>query len=327
MVRIIDDSAQSNIDFLFGCSIFLITFLYVFTFVPGLFIPYQAGAVDLGAVAYKTGAVLVEDPGWYIYTVNNTQMGNPAWETQSLSAISRIGLADDRLSPNVLSINKINRLASITDYNLIRNKIGLDGTVTYNYAFSLNMTNTLSGEQKQLLNITSPDQNGNVEYMERKVLVDTGKELFVDGSKPQRSGSPNSAVLRVSIANMTSTDTDNVTIRLFNIPGTYTLKGLDSWQSPSDPPVPMVQSTQYNVLKNGNPVFLPASFNQNDVVEVVVYNSAIRSANIDYLWVMADPSSNVMPGDQVDYFEDLDYKLESVCYPGTFKVEVWSDDI
>ncbi|HMK46675.1 MAG TPA: hypothetical protein VK436_08620 [Methanocella sp.] len=326
MVRIIDDSAQSNIDFLFGCSIFLITFLYAFTFVPGLFIPYQAGAVDLGAVAYKTGAVLVEDPGWYVYTTNGEQMGNPTWETQSLSAISRIGLANDRLSPNILSINKINRLSSITDYNLIRNKIGLDGTITYNYAFSLDMKNTLSGKQIQLLNITSPDQNNNVEYMERKVLVDTGKELFVDGSKPQRSGSPNSAVLRVSIANITSADTDNTTFRLFNIPGTYTLKGLDSWRSPSDPPIPLVYNTQYQILKNGDPVLsLPVSFNQNDVAEVVVYNSAIRSANIEYLWVMAD--SNVMPGDQVDYVKDPDYKTENVCYPGTFKVEVWSDDI
>ena len=31
-------------------------FLYVFTFIPGLFVPYQASAVDLSPVAYKTGA-------------------------------------------------------------------------------------------------------------------------------------------------------------------------------------------------------------------------------------------------------------------------------
>jgi hypothetical protein len=75
-----DDSGQMNIDFLFGLAIFLMAFLYVFTFIPGLFVPYQASAIDLSSVAYKTGAILVEDPGWYIYTdlESGEQVGDAA---------------------------------------------------------------------------------------------------------------------------------------------------------------------------------------------------------------------------------------------------------
>lgn len=318
-----NDPGYTNLDFLVGSSIFLLTFMYVFTFVPNLFTPYQAGAIDLGSVVYRTGAVLVEDPGWYIYTQNGTQMGNPSWEQQDISRLARIGLADDRTTPNVLSIDKIRAMAAITDYDLVRDKIGLNSTVRYNYTLSLTMNDALTGGQAELLNKTTIYQNNNVEYMERNVLIDTGKELYVDAGYPSGSGVAQSSVLKVSLANMTSDDTHNATLRLFNVTGTHVIRSVNWWQDPEGPLVPLIDNNQYYVRKNGLSASMPVTFNQSDIIEIAVQNSAIQAADVRHIWVIAD--SNVFPGVEVDYFHDPVYRLKSVCYPGLFRLEVWSD--
>jgi hypothetical protein len=144
-----------------------VAFLYVFTFIPGLFVPYQASAVDLSSISYKTGAVLVEDPGWYIYTMDGNQMSSPAWETQDMTKLARIGLAVDRSQPNVLSLDEIQTLNKLSNsgvvhelgdtpsYDVIRDKIGLAGTLTYSYSLGLVMNNTLANRFDTLLNITA----------------------------------------------------------------------------------------------------------------------------------------------------------------------------
>jgi hypothetical protein len=316
------DDAQTNIDFLFGLAIFLIGFLYVFTFIPGLFIPYQASAIDLSSVAYKTGAVLVEDPGWYIYSaMNGSQMGNPAWETQPLNRLARIGLADDKYTPNVLSREKILGLNGIGNYTIIRDKIGLNGSITYDFGLSLIMNDTLAGRQVQMINITSPLKGDSIEYMERNVLVNMGAELFTDCYDPITP----SGLLRVNIADMKSSDTRNVTLRVYNASGAGTVERL-MWQTdPLDVPVPMVYKSEYIVRKNGVDVpVLPVAFGPGDIVEIVVYNDAIRVLDAKYLWVVS--VANVFPGSEINYYEDPKYKLKNVCYPGVFKIEVWPNE-
>ena len=41
----------------------MIAFIYVATLVPSLFIGLQSRTIDYDAVAYRTGVILVEDPG------------------------------------------------------------------------------------------------------------------------------------------------------------------------------------------------------------------------------------------------------------------------
>jgi len=106
----IDDGGNLSIDFLAGFTIFMITFIYVATLIPGLFIGLQSNSIDYDAVAYRTGVVLVEDPGMPF---------NPSWETlpnSSDSQILRFGLALSKETPNVLSPEKINRFFCSTEF-------------------------------------------------------------------------------------------------------------------------------------------------------------------------------------------------------------------
>jgi hypothetical protein len=321
MTLLRDDGAQSNIDFLFGLAVFLMAFLYVFTFIPGLFVPYQASAVDLSAVAYKTGAMLVEDPGWYIYTVGGQQMGNPAWETRDTSQLARIGLAIDRSTPNVLSMDKVRALGNLSRYDLIRDKIGLNGTLTYNYSLGLVMNNTLAGRHETLLNITTRPRGESVEYMERNVLIDVGRQLFVDC----QGVTDITSVLRVQLTEMQVDDYENVTFRVFNVSGPGTVEWVMWKTNTGDPLVPLVYKTQYLVRKNGVDVpSLPVSFGPNDKIEIIVYNSEIRLLDMNYIWTVS--ASNVFPNGEINYYYDPDFRLRSVCYPGVFKVEVWANE-
>ncbi len=57
------DSGALSIDFIVGFTIFLIAFIWVVSLVPGLLINLQGFTIDYDAVAYRTGVILVEDPG------------------------------------------------------------------------------------------------------------------------------------------------------------------------------------------------------------------------------------------------------------------------
>ncbi|ABS54656.1 hypothetical protein Mboo_0132 [Methanoregula boonei 6A8] len=104
-----DDAGNLSIDFLAGFTIFMITFIYVATLIPGLFIGLQSSSIDYDAVAYRTGVVLTEDPGMPY---------NPSWESPSVadSQILRFGLALSKDTPNILSYEKINRFFCTTEF-------------------------------------------------------------------------------------------------------------------------------------------------------------------------------------------------------------------
>jgi hypothetical protein len=248
-------------------------------------------------------------------------MGNPAWETQDMSRLARIGLAKDRSMPNVLSMDKVRALGNISQYALIREKIGLAGTLTYNYSLGLVMNNTLAGRHDSLLNITTWPKGDSVECLERNVLIDVGRQLFIDGA----GITDISSVLQVSLTDMQVDDFENVTFRVFNVSGPGTVERVMWKTSPSDLPVPLVYRTQYIVRKNGVDVpSLPVAFGPGDKMEIIVYNSEIRSQDMNYIWTVS--ASNVFPNGEIDYYNDPDFRLRSVCYPGVFKVEVWPNE-
>lgn len=59
----IDDSGQLSIDFIAGFTIFMLAFIMVMTMTSGLLMSLQSRTVDVDAVAYRTGVILIEDPG------------------------------------------------------------------------------------------------------------------------------------------------------------------------------------------------------------------------------------------------------------------------
>ena len=105
------DSGALSIDFIVGFTIFLIAFIWVVSLVPGLLINLQAYTIDYDAVAYRTGVILVEDPGapadpgWPVIRPRSEP-----WEFMTDKRdVSRLGLAISRDTPNILSENKVNR--------------------------------------------------------------------------------------------------------------------------------------------------------------------------------------------------------------------------
>jgi hypothetical protein len=106
------------VDFLVGFTIFILSLIMVANFVPSLLVGLQrTSGIDYDAVAYRTGVVLVEDPGWpagdrTIGTIYPTD--KQPWEQQPLGSIERLGLALTADTPNILSINKINRFFNTT---------------------------------------------------------------------------------------------------------------------------------------------------------------------------------------------------------------------
>ncbi|WP_292371005.1 hypothetical protein [Methanoregula sp. UBA64] len=208
-----DDAGNLSIDFLAGFTIFLIAFIYIATLIPGLFIGLQSRTVDYDAVAYRTGVILVEDPGMPY---------NPAWETLADSHkgdMLRFGLAVSKDSPNILSSQKVDRFFCRTwsypdDY---RSRVIFGD---YPYLFNISFQQAGSNLTRSIGD-NPPDEYG---YIRRVVKVKGNSNASIDDSK-----------IRAYMFN----SSDNVTTDVFSIHLNFTnLLG--------DEPDPAYQINPYN---------------------------------------------------------------------------------
>jgi len=125
-----------SLDFLVGFTIFMLALIMVVSMVPGLLAGLESSGIDYDAVAYRTGVILVEDPGWPVY---------PPWEMNDpdhKDEIQRMGLAVSKEAPNILLSAKVERFFEAgffapEDY---RSK-AIFGDIPYSYNFSLNISN------------------------------------------------------------------------------------------------------------------------------------------------------------------------------------------
>ena len=121
-----------SLDFLAGFTIFMLALIMVVSMVPGLLAGLESSGIDYDAVAYRTGVILVEDPGWPVY---------PPWEMNDefhKDEIQRMGLAVSKETPNVLLSTKVEKFFeqgffTSEDY---RNK-AIFGDIPYSYNFSI----------------------------------------------------------------------------------------------------------------------------------------------------------------------------------------------
>ncbi|MDV2480939.1 hypothetical protein F8E02_02725 [Methanoculleus sp. Wushi-C6] len=152
-----------SLDFLAGFTIFMLALIMVVSMVPGLLAGLESSGIDYDAVAYRTGVILVEDPGWPVY---------PPWEMNDAShkgEIQRIGLAVSKETPNVLLSTKVDKLFEAgffapEDY---RNK-AIFGDIPYSYNFSLNISQ--AGGNYELKQTGSPLPPG-YGYIRRVVKI------------------------------------------------------------------------------------------------------------------------------------------------------------
>lgn len=142
-----DDSALLSIDFLAGFTVFLLAFIVAASMVPGMLASLQSSTVDHDAVAYRTGVILTEDPGWWFNKV--TMTGHTHWEGErtALDHIQRMGLAISKETPGILSKGKVDRFFNQTAYNadpeFYSSRLFFSD---YPYAFNISLKEGKSGE-------------------------------------------------------------------------------------------------------------------------------------------------------------------------------------
>jgi len=131
-----DDTGAMSIDFLVGFTIFILAFIWVATMIPGLFIGIQSHTIDFDSVAYRTGVILVEDPG----EINPLADASIPWELQKNQLnIARFGLAISKDTPGILDRTKIDRFFNTTEFKdpgVYREKV-IFGDYPYRFNISL----------------------------------------------------------------------------------------------------------------------------------------------------------------------------------------------
>ena len=166
-----DDSGILSVDFLAGFTIFLITFIWVATLVPNLFLGFSSQGIDYDAVAYRTGVILAEDPG------ASTSLVLGPWESQpSPVTIARFGLAVSKDTPSVLDENKVNRFFCLTEFKYPSDY--QQRVIFGNYPYLFNITLTMDGQnQTQSIGDIIPPDYG---YIRRDVKVKSSSNMSLN---------------------------------------------------------------------------------------------------------------------------------------------------
>jgi hypothetical protein len=217
------NSAQLPVDFLIGFTIFILCLIAVANFVPSLLVGLQrTSGIDYDAVAYRTGVVLAEDPGW---PAGNPVMGeffpgdSMPWEQGANDTVIRLGLTLTADSPNILSINKINKLFNSTIFpgNDYRTKI-LFSDYQYGYNITLQSIFPLRLNEP-LLNMTIGDPHpAGYGYIRRYVYIKQNTNVTINLNttcKPNTLCQPGADELAYTALNETQAqDSQEFRIRL-----------------------------------------------------------------------------------------------------------------
>jgi hypothetical protein len=186
-----DENGNLSIDFLAGFTIFMLAFIWVVTMIPGLMVGLQSYTIDYDAVAYRTGVILVEDPGWPV---------SPPWESfidaQKFN-VTRFGLAVSKDTPNVLSEDKVNRFFCSTAFSYpgdYRTRV-----IFGDYPYGFNISLIDMGGQNRTVGDALPDGYG---YIRRAVKIKSASYATINQSY---------------IQSHSFTKTDNASTHVFSI--------------------------------------------------------------------------------------------------------------
>lgn len=267
-----------SLDFLVGFTIFMLALIMVVSMVPGLLVGLQSSGIDYDAVAYRTGVILAEDPGWPVY---------PPWEMKTdayKDEIERMGLAASKETPNILLSTKVdaffNSFFTEDDY---RSK-AIFGDIPYSYRFSLR------SEDGTYNNATGDPLPPGYGYIRRAVKIKEPGVAVINGSfAPQYTSSTANQefIVRLNFSQLLDpergpayridprTEPVSITITDFGAyrnmtlptPENATLKNVTFWKM--DPTVPMPRFTRIPFSYNTEDPDLYTLFidgNQNNLV-------------------------------------------------------------
>lgn len=185
------DDGVLSLDFLAGFTIFMLALIMVVSMVPGLLAGLESSGIDYDAVAYRTGVILVEDPGWPVY---------PPWELYDEShkdEIERIGLAVSKDTPNILLSTKVERFFenASTDNPFFTpddyRKRVIFGDYPYSYNISLNISHPEGNYELKQVGEPLPLGHG---YIRRVVKIKEPSVAEIEGGprSPYRASTPTS---------------------------------------------------------------------------------------------------------------------------------------
>jgi len=320
------ENGQLSIDFIIGFTIFMISFIFIATIISGLLINLQTRSIDYDAVAYRTGVVLVEDPGEF------GVKGEPFyWQLLNLAndderkQLERLGLAIDRNSPGIIQAYKIekffspatsgcigtNKLCYPSDYS---QKL-IFGDYPYNFNISLK---ELNGSYSRIWCIgeKSPEKYGyirrvvmikNPGYIEINLTNSTSNSLTLNINQDELNSpsihpayklNPYEENITIFIKNVTIPDTQMVNLQFFQRDTPIDYPG----HFQSDPPTITVDGTVFTspiTVNNNTKVIIEAgylrrwSIKENDPVKLEMsFNQPVSDG---FPIVIPDPDYTTLP--------------------------------
>jgi len=175
-----DDSGVLSIDFIAGFTIFLLAFIWVLSMIPGLLIGLQGYTIDYDAVAYRTGVMLVEDPGEQV--VAYPYYPWQSYGDQEKEKAIRFGLAVSKDTPNILLQDKVNRFFCVTTSDpavgFVYPKDYKDRLIFGDYMFNISLL-----DQAQTLSVGDVKPvNTSYGYIRRVVKIKSDSNATIDKS-------------------------------------------------------------------------------------------------------------------------------------------------
>jgi PKD repeat protein len=349
-----DDRGNLSIDFLAGMTIFMLALIWVSTMIPGLLIGLQSRTIDHDAIAYRTGVILVEDPG---------MPANPPWENKNdfqKNEIDRFGLAASKDTPNILKLTKVERFFCTTSFSYptdYQNRLIFgDRQYGFNITFS-----TFDGLYTRSIGVIKPDEYG---YIRRLVKVKYPSNTTIDAQKYRNSANTSQHVFSIDLncseliggtrdyAYQINPRQDQILINLTNLSGArvwhklstdnITLYSIDIYRRNPNPPYKYSKVVSYG---NDNPKFqvyidggrlstnIPARVSENITTLFspgFFYGMAddFSLMRISYTFALSNPSGDNFFNNSFTTPYYYNYSQSQVTQPalkeGVLEVAVWA---
>ena len=161
--RIENDFGQISLDYIIGITIFIFAFLFMYSLLTSLLLPFQINSGEVVPMAERASTVLVE---------------------------SSSGLALSESNPNVIDIEKVKQLNSdLNDTSMYDTKLMQLGLTTTNINYNINVSlryinntlypNPLSTSVPLLNAGATPDDFSNVGKITRVVYMSQDSQILI----------------------------------------------------------------------------------------------------------------------------------------------------
>ena len=149
-----------SLDFIIGLTVFLVAFIFVFSFIPGLFVPFVSNSDELTMTADRTAMMLADD---------------------TLALRDSSGIYPGILNATLIA-NFQNNVTDNAKYRQLRTDLGLNSSESGLYSFQV-IIQYQDGTMTNIINSADVVQNvnGNVGQSKRFVYV---RDLTLPPSDP-----------------------------------------------------------------------------------------------------------------------------------------------